>query len=402
MSKTQQLAEGAKQTEMIERDQSIVIRGKDGEIRRIKSFVDLSVEAQTMVGIIRPYNNRPGLWTPSAKGYGQLGAMSGLAYRRPETIIVDGKTVQNPGWSEVNKTCYSRTQVGGYTALGQPVIVDRTVEFSVHRYNVQDLLSKAKRGDNKKCFQMHPFKGLDEHGCLRGAPGDGIWAGYRLDEAVVLWMRTDENPDIYKWYSEINNRLKNALRTVQTFSDRNAVAAHPTISPSLHFECPAARVKCISWFAAEGNITFDMIESHKEVELLTGSEVLGADDTTAKRIAAEAEAGATDPGDIPEPDEVDKPIEVKSEPVVEDGNPAGEEEVDELPTTPEPVDTPPKSEKETRRNAIRFIEKCRAEEARAPVHRAHKKLEVDDDVDVATLTTEKLEKLVGFLGDELT
>ena len=289
-------------------DSALVIRGQQGDIRRIKTNVNLSVVDKTLVQIIKPYGNKPGVWTPTATGYRLLGARCGLVYEKPDTVIVNGVAQANPCWTEDDKTCYSRTRVGGYTELGQPVISDRTVEFSVHRYNVQDLISKAMyAGKETPLFKILPFRGKDEDNVMKGSPEQGDWGGYRLDEAMVLWIRTDQNPDIFKWYKEMNNRLKHALKTVQTFSERNAVMAHPALPAKRQWGGEQARLTCAQWFSKEGNITFRLLSEENEIDIIQGEDTMGDDkdddddkEKEAKTIEAELVDTAETPDDIPE------------------------------------------------------------------------------------------------------
>ena len=301
------------QPESIFLDKAMVIRGKKGDIRRIKTNVSLSVQDKTLVQIIKPYGNNDGIWTPTATGYRLLGSRCGLAYEKPDTVIVNGVAQANPCWTEDNKTCYSRTRVGGYTELGQPVISDRTVEFSVHRYNVQDLIAKAMyAGKETPLFKILPYRGKDEDGVMKGAPELGDWGGYRLDEAMVLWIRTDSNPDIFKWYKEMNNRLKHALKTVQTFSERNAVMAHPALPSKRQWNSEQARLTCAQWFTKEGNITFRLLSEENEIEIIQGEDVMGDDKDDDKEkaeeqkvIEAEAVESAETADDVPESEKED-------------------------------------------------------------------------------------------------
>jgi len=309
--------------ETIDLNKALVIRGPSGDIRRVKSRLELSEEDHTLVEIIKPkkansdFHARQSVCAPTARGYGLLASRCGLAYDSPDTVIVNGVAQANPCWTD-SKTCYARKRIGGYTALGQPVIIDRTVEYSVHGYNVQDLLAKAglcEYSTNKNAppvliyadfFQILPFVGEIEPGVYKGEPDEGNWAGYRVDDAMVLWVRTTGNPHLAKWLGEMNNRKKTALRTVQTFAERNAIAAHPALPPKLTFgfskgEEIRATVECVSWFATSGNITFDLIESHKGVEIVKQSESVDYD-RDAKTIDA-----VVDPVD-PE-DHMDKDID---------------------------------------------------------------------------------------------
>lgn len=291
---------------IINKDQAIVVRSSDGsKIRRIKTRRRLSVEDGTMVKIInakKAWKDRPAqppVLIPTANGYMQLAAGSGVSLEHPNTVIVDGKEQPN-GYKDSTGTYYFRARAGGYTDLGQPFITDRTVDYNVHRYNIQDLLAKAKYDQNAKYFKVLPFRGKTPDGALKGEPKDGDWAGYQIDSATVLWVDC-ACPEFFGWLSEMNNREKNAIRVCQTFADRNAIAAHPSLPPRKKFETTEAVVDCVSWFAEQGTVTFKQLMEHGNVELDTAGAVSIDQDPEAGRIIdAEVAAVPTDAGDIPE------------------------------------------------------------------------------------------------------
>jgi len=167
-------------------------------------------------------------------------------------------------------------------------------------------------GKETPLFKILPFRGKDEDGVMKGSPELGDWGGYRLDEAMVLWIRTDNNPEIFKWYKEMNNRLKHALKTVQTFSDRNAVMAHPALPSKRQWPSEIAKLTCAQWFTREGNITFRLLAEENEIEIVQGEDVMGEDKDDDKEkaeeqkvIEAEAVESAETADDVPESEKED-------------------------------------------------------------------------------------------------
>ena len=285
----------AKQRETINLDEAIIVRGKNNEIRRIKTKCHLNEADGTMVQVIpakRAYGNfpaRPAVYTPSASGFKAMSAKVGLAFDYPKTIIVDGVEQPN-GYKDKEGTYYFVTKVGGYTANGQPVIVQRLVDYNVRRYNMQDLLAKAKQKENKQYFKVTPFRGKDQHGQLLGAPDGGNYAGYQVDDSVVLWVNCDA-PEFVNWLGEMNNRIKNAVRTCQTFSERNAIAAHPAMPPQRKFAVRESTVECTAWVATKGSINMSELEGSSDVQIDDAHVSLTAD--AEGEVVAEAAAAET-------------------------------------------------------------------------------------------------------------
>lgn len=304
----------------IDMNKAIVVRSADGtEIRRMITKMKLCTSDGTLVKIMDgkkgySFNDRdtgekvtipdrgPTL-IPSATAYMTLASKCGVSIEHPDTVIVGG-TEQPNGYCSPEGTYYFRSRAGGFTANGQPFITDRTVDFNVHRYNIQDLLAKAKKDKFAKYFKVIPFKGKDKDGVMKGAPGDS-WAGYQIDESIVLWVDCS-CADFVDWLSEMNNRIKNAVRVAQTFADRNAIAAHPSLPVRKKFETAEAIVDCIAWVAKQGNNTFKLLEKDSTaVTIDVSAESIVADDEEVRQtVAAEAAAAPVDATDtVPEPEE---------------------------------------------------------------------------------------------------
>jgi len=309
---------------LVNLDRAIVVRGSGNEIRRIKSFMRLCEEDGTMVRIIpgRPARGRwpatPPTYIPTANGYMNMAAKCGVVVHHPDTVIVDGVEQPN-GYKGKDGTYYFRAQAGGFTANGQRFKTDRTIDYNVHRYNIQDLLAKAKIENFARYFQMLPYEGRDDKGKLLGGPEEGKWAGYQLDEAMVLWVDC-KALELVKWYGEMNNRIKNAVRTAQTFADRNAVAAHPSLPTKKKFTVGNAVVDCVSWYAPKGDITQLLLEGGGDVQIDEAHASLN-DEELREVVAAESAAAPVDQTDA---------AEMEEEPSV-DEEPSEEEQIKEGP-----------------------------------------------------------------------
>lgn len=375
--------------ETVDRDKAIIVRNADGsKIRRIKTKIKLSVEDGTLVKIINAKKGwkdnppQPPVLIPTANGYMQEAAHCGVCLNHPDSVVVDGKEQPN-GYRDKDGTYYFRSQAGGYTPLGQPFITDRTVDYNVDRYNIQDLLAKAKYGENAKYFKVLPFRGKDEYGTLRGEPKDGDWAGYQIDQATVLWVNC-EAPEFVKWLSEMNNRQKNAIRVCQTFADRNAIAAHPAVPVKKKFEHTEAVVECVTWYAEKGTVTFRQLLEAGNVELDTSDSVSINEDTEASRIIdAEVASAPVDAEDVPE--------DIEEE---DDNIPMDEEPPPERPKKGSKKSTPP-----TQEDNSALIEKIdRLAEAKSvSYHKARQSMGIDDAEALEMLSAKQLEELLRLL-----
>jgi hypothetical protein len=298
-------------------DKAIMIKSKDGtEVIRIKTFMKLSTTDGTLVKIMdgkKAYGDYPArlpTLIPSATAYMAMAARCGVNINHPDTVIVDGVEQPN-GYRSKEGTYYFRSQAGGFTANGQPFITDRTIDYDVFRYNLQDMLAKAKYDENKRYFKLAPNKGHDKDGGFKGAPGDN-WAGYQVDGGVILWV--DCNcPNLIGWLSEMNNRIKNAIRTAQTFADRNAIAAHPALPVRKKFETPETYLECVSWVSKNGNNTFKMLQEDSHVTIdVSSTSIVADDEETRLAVQAEAAAAPVDVTDVvPEEEEPEKKDNLK-------------------------------------------------------------------------------------------
>jgi len=380
-------------TSIINKDQAIIVRSSDGsEIRRIKTKRRLSVEDGTLVKIINAKKGwkdqppQPPVLIPTANGYMQLAAGCGVALNHPDTVVVDGKEQPN-GYKDDRGTYYFRAQAGAYTDLGQPFITDRTVDYNVERYNIQDLLAKAKYKENAQFFKVLPFKGRDKDGVIKGEPKEGDWAPYQVDKATVLWVDCS-CPEFIKWLTEMNNREKNAIRVCQTFADRNAIAAHPALPAKKKFEKTEAMLECVTWYAKKGTVTFKQLQAHGNVELDVSESIsIDQDPEAGKIIDAEVAAAPVDAGDVPD----EEPLDDDDQPPLEDDIPMDHPKAPQA-SSPAAGTAQPETPPPTHKKLVKDITAI-AKMKNQSYHKARETMGIDEAEALEMLSLEKLQEL---------
>lgn len=284
-------------------DNSIVVRrDKGGEIRSVSRSVKLSVDDGTLVRL--PMGGTDGTLIPSARGFTEMAASCGVVITNPP-VFVDGREYPSPHQDKDGKI-WARSVAYGRTALGTLYATNKVVIFDADLYNIQDLLAKAKKTENAPFFQIRPFQGAKDNQLI-GSPEQGKWVGYPLDQFTVLWVDCS-CPQFIGWYGEMVNRRKNAIRTAQTFADRNALAAHPALPAQRKFKTPTAVIPCKSWFSKDGNILDSgklgflgdkMLAAGQDVEIEKEQVITlaGASPEDLAVIGAEARADVAEPVD---------------------------------------------------------------------------------------------------------
>jgi len=395
------MSEQKKQTAVVRKkafnpSEAIAIMSKDGSvIRQIKTAVKLSVDDGTLVKMPGMNVEKNGQWVqlyiPSASGFMQQAQHCGLILDHPETVIVNDRAQPN-GFQDDKGRIYFRSRCGGYTALGTPFVIDRTVCLDVELYNLQDLISKAGKAENKAFFKIMPFRGVDGDGMMKGGPGE-TWAGYRIDAATVLWVNCD-CPQFITWTREMVNRRKNAIRTCQTFADRNAIAAHPALPPERKFTTPTAVVETTMWYAEKGVMRFDGSTMNVDLTklLAAGGEKPEVDNKVID-INAEISEGRLSTAEVG----------ASTAEVIEEGDVQAPDEDDDLPLDdPEQSDEPPKaaeaapaaSPKQVQVDAlIASIEKMRTHK-KITYRKACAELGIDPEGDLVKVDEVKLVKLM--------
>ena len=304
---------------------AIVIRDGKSVIRNIKSKVTLSVKDGTLVkmGNMKEKDedgNEHQLFIASATGIREEAQMSGVMPMQPKSIIVNNREQPNNYEDPETGKVYSESYAIGYTKLGQLTAVKRMMIYDPHLANMQDLISKATIKWNVNAFKMAPIR-RDSDGHLIPPKDCDEWVGYPIDEAMSIWVDCS-NKDVFKWQREMLNKRDKAIRTCQTFAERNALAAHPAMPKQRKFHKGEVTIPTISWFASEGSMRFgnellemdpekllaidgvevesktvDLNEEIDHEERLAGDEVIDVEDVTEEEVPPEEEQ---DQGEQPE------------------------------------------------------------------------------------------------------
>jgi len=316
---------------------ALALRTKSGVIKNIQTSVRLNVEDGTLVkmgkmkekdenGVERP------VFIVTAAGRREEAQLCGVVAMPPKTIIVNGEEQPNNYQDPKTGKVYSQSIAVGYTRLGQLTAVSRMMIYDAELANIQDLIAKASAKWNKNFFKMAPIK-RDKDGNMIPPKGcNDMWAGYKVDEAMAIWVDCSA-PDVFKWQREMVNKRDKAIRTCQTFAERNALAAHPALPKQGKFHQPSVKLTCTSWFAAEGTMRLDnaiadldveklleahnvAIEDEKTVDLneeIPQEERLGADDRVEEADYTEVESVEEDNLDMDDEGE-EKPAGKKQQP----------------------------------------------------------------------------------------
>ena len=383
-------------------DEIVLVKNSAGELRRVKSKVHLCVKDGTLVKIINAKaawgkkKATPPVLIPAFPGWMQQAAKCGVVIdpnRDKLEIMVDGK-MQGNGYKDADGTYYCRARAGGYTALGTKFVTDRTVEYNVERYNLQDLLSKAKYDNNQAYFKILPFRGKDEYGCLRGEPEEGDWAGYQVDSATVLWVDCAA-PDFKKWLSEMNNKASKAIRTCQTFADRNAIAAHPALPVQKKFETDNITLDCVSWFAPKGAIDiFKQLEAGGDDEITYDTERINLNEDKEAAEAIDVENAV-----VPENAEDIEAAEEDEENADNDGGSAETTKKNEQPEPSKKSNKKNDGGKDDKKAHAKILKKVdeMATAKTISYMKARRSMGIDDAEALEMLSIKQLEDLFGLL-----
>ena len=377
-------------------DEVTLVKNSSGELRRIKSKLGLCINDNTLVKIInakkgftskygKKIDAKPPVLIPTFTGWMQEAARCGVVIdpnRDKLEVMVDGK-LQGNGYKDAGGTYFCRARAGGYTALGTKFVTDRTVEYNVERQNIQDLLAKAKHDNNVAYFKVLPFRGRDEFKVLRGEPKDGDWAGYQVDNSTVLWVNC-KAPDFVKWLSEMNNKADKALRTCQTFADRNAIAAHPALPVKKKFDTDNVVLDCVSWYAPKGAIDiFKQLSEGGDDDITYNTEQINLNDDKESGQVIDVE-GSVVPENAEDVETVEKKEEMEEKPpVAEKAEKAEKAE-------------PPKKNDKAHAKILKKVSDM-AEMKQRSYAKARESMGLDDAEALEMLSTKQLEELFKLL-----
>lgn len=232
------------QSREVDLTKAVAIHTKSGELKMFKTQVPLSIEAGTMV---KPFGMNVTLCT--ADGYKEQAKFGGLIADMLPTVVVDGQEQGNPYVMRDDKgritMVYCRAFCFGYTPMGIPTVVSKTVVFDIRTYELVDILAKAKQkpGD----FKIRPIE--------MEAPGKN-WAKYPIDENVAIFCNT-ESEEFTKWQIQIMNRKRKAVEITQTFAIRNAIKSHPNVKFHKLDKGSSTVVPMLCWRAVTGEMRWD-------------------------------------------------------------------------------------------------------------------------------------------------
>ena len=401
--------------EIMRPDDAIVVRGKDGKsIRRIKTNVSLSVDEGTLVKLFgREGDNATFVIT--YPGFLKLAQACNVAVLHPPTIIVNGREQPNPYQDPETERVHSRSVALGRTSFGLLAPVERTVIFDPNTSNIVDLISKGNRKENASFFAIYPAE-RDAAGRLvrplglkrslrqevkgekafADAPADEVqeeiewrfsrWAGYEIDAGMAIWVDTS-CPDVYSWQREMLNRSDKSLRTCQTFSDRNALSAHPALPRARKFNQSKVTLECIMWYSEGGNMGYD-----QSLMMIDPAKLIAASENVANVDVAVEDISHEDPKAL-----------TKTEGDASDhDDPAAHEEEDDLPYDDAKPGDAGKAPNEPSKALLELRAKVEAEEkrigARGPVKRARVAAGIGTDENGISLADEaQLGALLSFL-----
>ena len=146
--------------ETIDLDRAIVVRNPKGEIRRLKTRMNLNVDDGTLVKIInakKAYGQKPAVpavLIPTATAYMGMAARSGLLLKHPDSVIVGGVEQPN-GFQDSQGTYYFRAQCGGFTVNGQPFYAQALDAGPLEKYRVTQFGDLAIVGDVPRHLWKH-------------------------------------------------------------------------------------------------------------------------------------------------------------------------------------------------------------------------------------------------------
>jgi len=246
---------------------ALVIRGKDGVIKNIKSNVKLSVEDGTLVKMGHMTEKVPNpkggkdleypVFMVTAAGAREEAQMSGVMALQPKSIRVNDREQPNNYQDPETGKVYSECIAVGYNKLGQLTAVKRMMIYDAELANIQDLIAKASGKWNKEAFKMAPIKRDSDGNLIAPAACGDSWAGYEIDQAMAIWVDCS-HANVFKWQREMVNKRDKAIRTCQTFCERNALFAHPNMPKKKKYYRAEAVAVCHTWYAAEGQLRYDL------------------------------------------------------------------------------------------------------------------------------------------------
>jgi hypothetical protein len=212
-----------------------VRRDATGAVRLFTRRIPLSILAKEIVNV-------GGTFQITIKGYDRLNQTAALFVLKPDALVVEGKTVENPYavYDSRNQVVriIARAMAIGYSPTGNLVVTDAVRHYNFEAYFLQDLAAKTKHADAARYGTRHlcPFESeavpeRDDRGetFSRSKDGKKVWVFVEVKGASGLWY----DPS----HKEIDSVLDQHIQhqkfgdvIAQTMAERNAKKAHPAIA----------------------------------------------------------------------------------------------------------------------------------------------------------------------------
>lgn len=254
-----------------------------------------------------------GKFSISGAGYVHLNKVASISLVTPQTIVVDGVAKPNPNVERNPVTKAIETvnvrKIGiGYSAVGNIVVIDKSLYYNAYTYLLQSFQAKMKKGEKREPQQQPaqaaqpPVTPCAFIGVLADKPKEGKWTWFVMTEPLGIWVDY-EHPAIIDCLEEHVQRQRFGDRIAQKIVERNILKDHPAIGVSqVQIELPTQKdfakaiVKVVGWqhsMAAE-QVTEISVRAEKG-ERISGEasqqDIVDADLEEEKAtIAEEAEA----------------------------------------------------------------------------------------------------------------
>jgi hypothetical protein len=269
-------------------DEVFALRDKEGEVRAFKQICQLSLVNGGLVNL--PIAG--GVIIVSAQGYEMWAEKAAASVIFPVEVMVYGKPMANPaalhdangdwtGWA-------IRAAAFRLSAMGLPIVSDRTVIFDINNRRNIEFLAKAKK-------YQQAFKILAKK--ANPPEENGSWIEYEFDKASSLWVNASHN-EALDWYADISQMIKNSLQLAQTHAARNALK-HLSGLQKAPDKTGVWNIPVIAWRPTSGNIikwdptTYKNLQTKisamvsgdrsefKQIELTSGVDTLDETDIAA-------------------------------------------------------------------------------------------------------------------------
>jgi hypothetical protein len=220
------------------------VRREDGAyLKKVRSTVMLTESSGEIIRL--PTGNK---YTLSIEGYRRLNALNSVMIVRPEHVIVDGQKQMNPLIQVNQKTrmpevVYARCFAVGYSPTGSLVATDVMIRLDINIYLLENIQAKIKRAGTPEAADLIGMYGASDD--------EDVPKGYKFfpihsTGGIGLWVNT-KSKVIHEVMRDHTTRLKFIERLAQSFAERNALKAHPSIPSTIQAENGRAMVTVTGW-----------------------------------------------------------------------------------------------------------------------------------------------------------